>query len=229
MYSDNPLCLIVLSILKDTKESISLYALMKGIEKAGYSLVDNITGSRGADHSATVSSDGSGKSALSNELILFRKNFVVMNALYQIKKDLKGSGFNLYISSLSIVLVSEEHEEGLNLPALTEEDILSDEALSQYYLDWCNYDASNEGLVEELLSSFWNYFTKYDNLHNGEDKRSYALETLGLESSASWENIKQAYRTKIATSHPDKGGTSTQFIEIREAYQILSLMRRTNQ
>lgn len=229
MYSDNPLCLIVLSILKDTKESISLYTLMKSIEKAGYSLVNNNTGSKGADYSATISSVGSGKTAPSNELLLFRKNFVVMNALYQIKNDLNGSGFNLYISSLNIVLASEGQDCGLNLSVLTEEDRLTDEALSQYYLDWDHYSASNEGIVEDLLSSFWNYFTKYDNLHNGEDKRSYALKTLGLESSASWENIKQAYRIKIATSHPDKGGTSTQFIEIREAYQILNLMRRTNQ
>lgn len=229
MYSNNPLCLIVLSILKDTKESISLYDLMKSIEKAGYSLVDNNTGSKGAEVSATISSDGSGKTAPSYELLLFRKNFVVMNALYQIKKDLKGSGFSLYISSLSIVLASDKHDIGLNLPALAEEDRLTDEALSKYYLDWDHYNASNEGVVEDLLSSFWNYFTKYDNLHNGEDKRSYALKTLGLESSASWENIKQAYRTKIASSHPDKGGTSTQFIEIREAYQILTLIRRTNQ
>jgi DnaJ-class molecular chaperone len=46
---------------------------------------------------------------------------------------------------------------------------------------------------------------------------------LGLDKSASAEQIKKAYRKLAATHHPDKtGGDDSKFKEITEAYEILS-------
>ena len=229
MYSENPLCVVVLSILKETNEPVSLYSLMQRIEEAGYSLVNN--NEAGCDTAGNVDEENTDEvKPLSDSLRLFRKNFVVMNALYQIKKSLQDTGYKLSISSLSITLTEESSHKGQNL-ALDglDEDIRVDSALSDYYLDWGNYRASNQKLVDDLLGNFWKHFTKYNTFCADKDKRSYALKVLGVESDASWKNIKEAYRNKVAMYHPDKGGTSAQFIEIREAYQILNLMKRANQ
>ena len=52
-----------------------------------------------------------------------------------------------------------------------------------------------------------------------------ALEILGLTSSASADEIKRAYRSKVREWHPDKHSNSTEATEmtakIREAFEIL--------
>ena len=45
---------------------------------------------------------------------------------------------------------------------------------------------------------------------------------LGVDKSASQEEIKKAFRKKAHEHHPDKGGDEKKFSEISEAYQILS-------
>lgn len=44
---------------------------------------------------------------------------------------------------------------------------------------------------------------------------------LGVDKSASADEIKRAYRKKAHQHHPDKGGDSAKFKEINEAYQTL--------
>jgi molecular chaperone DnaJ len=47
-------------------------------------------------------------------------------------------------------------------------------------------------------------------------------ETLGVEKSASKEDIKKAFRKLAQKYHPDKGGDEAKFKEVTEAYAILS-------
>jgi len=197
MHSDNPLIFAILDILRNTQDSLSLYKLIKILEKSGYDLVN-------------CDSDES------NELTLYRKNFVVMNALYQLKSDLYETGLELFISSLKIELFSVSIDKEKELSVET-----TDEALSKYYLDWDNYHMIDEKGVEKLLDSFWNCFSEYEKNHHNNDKRLDSLQVLGLESSASWKDIQQTYRQLITVYHPDKGGDSLKFIKIREAYLIL--------
>lgn len=202
--NENPVALAIMSVLKNTDNVISLYDLIKHIEALGLYFFD-------LDEN------------LSNELLLFRKNFIVMNALYQIQSDIKHTGFILYISSLKILLYSDVPSQNeLSITDIHESKRV-DESLSEYYLNWDNYDSANQQSVDHLLNSFWKRFQNYNQFNSNQDKRSYALQILGVESSASWKDIQYAYRQKIASCHPDKGGTSHQFIEIREAFEFLKL------
>ncbi len=208
MYSENPLVLAVLSILKNNKTTLGLYDLMQLLEQQGYTLVDEAE-------------------TLTYELHMFRKNFVVMNALYQLQRDLRGSDYFLYISSLKIQLLEVTSSQNMSdVTALIdiEYDAVADQKVGDYYLDWSNFDEADQSTVEALLKDFWERYTEYQKNKNRMDKRLDALRILGLESSASWEDIQQSYRQKVAASHPDRGGSSHHFIEIREAYQALKFI-----
>lgn len=206
MSDINPLALIVFNILKNNNKALSLYELIKILEKSGYELIEK-------------------ESNESNDLTLFRKNFIVMNALYQLKIDLLDSDFELTVSPLKITLHTKSLDKGLGLPTESTDDILTAEALSEYYLNWDNYHLTNEQEVKELLDGFWSRFIDYNQGQNRYDKRLDSFQALGLKSSASWKDIQQTYRQLITVYHPDKGGNSLKFIKIREAYLILKLTK----
>jgi len=48
------------------------------------------------------------------------------------------------------------------------------------------------------------------------------FEILGVNSNASEEEIKKAYRSLAMKHHPDRGGDQNKFQEIQEAYSVLS-------
>jgi DnaJ-class molecular chaperone len=45
---------------------------------------------------------------------------------------------------------------------------------------------------------------------------------LGVETDASADDIKQAFKRKSKTSHPDQGGSPEEFDTLRKAYEILT-------
>lgn len=212
----NPLCLPVSELLEQSEQGLGLYDLLKGLEAVGFDLQQMVQ----ADTDVT----------LSNELLLFRKNFILMNALYEIQRDLQGSGYGLYITPLKILLyklhkeATEETADTTEISALSiSEAARSDQALSDYYLDWQHYADTDQAEVEQLLQGFWQRYRQYHAEPVNHDKRSCALSVLGLECSASWDDIQHAYRQKVACCHPDRGGKHQHFIEVREAYQYLKL------
>jgi curved DNA-binding protein len=54
-------------------------------------------------------------------------------------------------------------------------------------------------------------------------------ETLGIERSASADEIKKAYRRAASVHHPDKGGDTQQFQAVQQAYETLSDPQRRAQ
>lgn len=54
-------------------------------------------------------------------------------------------------------------------------------------------------------------------------------QTLGVERTATTEEIKRAYRKLASQHHPDKGGDKARFQEIQEAYDVLSDAQRRQQ
>lgn len=52
-------------------------------------------------------------------------------------------------------------------------------------------------------------------------EKSY-YEILGIPPSADVEEIKAAFRNLSMQHHPDQGGDADKFLEVRDAYKILS-------
>jgi len=142
------------------------------------------------------------------QLALFRKHFLIMNALYRLQDSLWEEGVGLRISALEICLipVGSVSRRQITDPAQAK--------LREYYQDWQNFDNKGEAYVQELLNSFW---TRY--LAN--DEKFTALKMLELDEQADWSMVRDSYRRLVNEHHPDKGGDQKRFIEIREAFEIL--------
>ncbi len=150
------------------------------------------------------------------DLRLFRKHFLVMNALYTLHEELLCEGFYLQISALHIQLQKIPE-------AQSDVHSLSNDAgfarLSDYYRNWDNFKQTSGEDVSNLLQQFWRRFL-------AEDEKSQALSCLQLSATADWSEIQYKYRQLCQQHHPDKGGNSLYFIEIREAYDNLKTLYR---
>lgn len=142
------------------------------------------------------------------QLGLFKKNFLVMNALFELQGYLFDDGLYLEISTLNIRLLPQQAAHGR---ALAEG---SQGGLKAYYLDWSNYTDTSLEEVEALLEHFLRASAS-------PDRRRRALAVLELEPAASREMIQRQYRRLVARHHPDRGGDPQRFIAIRGAWELL--------
>lgn len=143
------------------------------------------------------------------QLALFRLNWMMMNALYQLQLDLLEENLLLNISTLEIFLESIESSQ-----VSAQEKQLQTLALRDYYLNWDNFSDTTVEEVQSILDGLWQDYVS-------SDQRSNAFEVLGLEGYADAKTIRQAYRKLAKKHHPDKGGDAEQFMRIRSAYEIL--------
>lgn len=188
---DNPLIQPILSILEACDKGISEFELLRQLE-----------------------SDAPIFDELGNDpdLKLFRKHFLIMNALYQLQQKLwQEDEVRLYISPLQIHLeAATQIEESQS----SEVEDGVEAKLAAYYLDWNEYDNTDAEDVSALLKGF------YSKLFNHEDTEK-ALKLLGIKENASKSEIKRAYRLLVRNAHPDKGGNTKKFIKLRKAYEHL--------
>lgn len=141
-------------------------------------------------------------------LQLFRVNFLIMNALYQLQAELYEEGWWLVISTLDIRLEplvgSSEASHGFALG----------ENLRSYYLDWQVFWQTDRAEVEALLNRFWRAY-------DGEGHKAEALALFELNEGASQEAIRRRWRELALQHHPDRGGNAETFIRIRWAWEVL--------
>ncbi len=106
-----------------------------------------------------------------SEQNLFKQNFLVMNALFNLQTDAKTIGYTVVIDSINIQLIRSQENQ------------LSDNnaALANYYLDFSNIVISTEE-IKSLLDSFWHNYTAHNHfeLHDV----SGAFKVLGLPNNA---------------------------------------------
>ncbi|HHQ4528174.1 TPA: DNA-J related domain-containing protein [Aeromonas hydrophila] len=141
------------------------------------------------------------------QLQLFRLNFLIMNALYQLQAELHGEGWWLVISTLDIRLEPLATREGASALA-------QGEALRSYYLDWQVFWQTDREEVEALLGSFWRACER-------DEHRAEALTLFALPTEAGPDAIRRRWRELALQHHPDRGGDADTFIRLRWAWEHL--------
>ncbi len=144
---------------------------------------------------------------------LFKRNFLIMNALYQLQEILYPEQW-LQVEAMDIALLPGRYAMG---QAIDVNDPLRD-----YYLQWNNYDAQ-EGEVKRLLNEFW---SRYRQFIGGQDvgniDRIKALQLFQLGEDASDKDIRRRWRQLALRWHPDRAnGDSRRFRILCEAWNIL--------
>jgi len=148
------------------------------------------------------------KDALSDNLMLFRANFLVMHCLYRLQQrwGADDTGY-LEVSALKVQLRTTAKDSS-KIHNVAEHDVMA-----EYYLDLNNIETDSDA-VEALLNEFWQRMVKPEQLDAD-------LAILELNPPVSSQQLKQQYRRLAREHHPDKGGDGVRFREISSAYQRL--------
>ncbi|PFG58235.1 DnaJ-like protein [Vibrio sp. ES.051] len=144
---------------------------------------------------------------------LFKRNFLVMNALFQLQESLYPDCW-LQVEAMNIKLMSA-------LEAARRVVDIHD-PLREYYLDWNNYEA-NEEEVRRLLNEFW---TTYQKFMGGSTvsriDKTKALALFELNTDATPTVIRKQWRKLALRWHPDReNGDAEQFRILCEAWNVL--------
>lgn len=153
-------------------------------------------------------------------LSLFQTHFMVMNALYRLRRNLEDAQQgSLAISAVAIVYTPTELNAGHHNNSHNSQHRniqLRDGRcqLEAYYLSWENLASASTASVDELLNSFWRRYTI-------QDDRLHALQLMELQEPVTLTEIKHRYRQKAMAWHPDRGGCDAQLAKLNEAMEVL--------
>lgn len=189
---DNPLIWPLLSLLQSSEQSWKVHHLAQTLRQQG--LLHDLDESPDKD--------------------LFKRNFLLMNALYELQEMLLPQQW-LQVQAMEIKLLSVA-------PADIELELARDIALREYYFNWDNYDTC-ANVVREMLQSFWNRYQDYIGM--GQEPSMHkvkALQILGLDVGASNREVRRQWKKLALKWHPDRpNGDATKFRLICEAWQSL--------
>lgn len=147
---------------------------------------------------------------------LFKRNFLIMNALYQLQETLYPEQF-LQVEAMNIALLSSR---GMQQGRSIEEY----DPLREYYTDWANYEAE-QGEIRRLLDEFWSRYRDFvgsDHTKFGNVSRDKALRVFDLHYDATDSEIRKRWRKLALKWHPDRqNGDSEQFRLVCEAWHVL--------
>ncbi|HDM8138651.1 TPA: DnaJ domain-containing protein [Vibrio harveyi] len=190
-YMENPLLWPILDILRKQPSNWKVHTLAHELSQKGY--IQQLDESLDKD--------------------LFKRNFLLMNALYQLQETLYPDGW-LQVEAMNIVLMSaieaSRHSVDTNDP------------LREYYLDWKNYEA-DEGEVRRLLNDFWSRYQRYIGGNVSDDlDRSKALHLFELDADATRTEIRRQWRKLALRWHPDReNGNADRFRVLCNAWNVL--------
>ncbi len=149
----------------------------------------------------------------SPEKDLFKRNFLIMNALYQLQETLYPENW-LQVQAMDIVLMPQSEVFG--------HEVDHGDPLRDYYLDWLNYEAE-EGEVKRLLNEFWTRYREFvGSIDVSNMDRNKALSLFELPVDASQTEIRKTWRKLALKWHPDReNGNSDRFRVLCEAWHVL--------
>ena len=147
---------------------------------------------------------------------LFKRNFLIMNALYQLQETLCPERW-LQVEAMDIALFS-------NFRNGSQWVIDLQDPLREYYTQWSNYEAE-EGEIKRLLNEFWTRYRDYVGQQSQSTStldRVKALRLFELVEGASDREIRKKWRKLALKWHPDRqSGNTVQFRLVCEAWHVL--------
>jgi hypothetical protein len=144
---------------------------------------------------------------------LYKKNFLIMNALYQLQETLHPDGW-LQVQAMDIELMNGRYHGSSH--SIDHQDPLRD-----YYINWVNYEA-DEGEVKRLLNEFWTRYRKFVGGDELDMDRSRALNLFELPIDATHHEIRKRWRQLALRWHPDRDeGNTAKFQTLCEAWHVL--------
>lgn len=188
---DNPLIWPLLTVLQASNQSWKIHHLATELQTQG--LIHQLDENPGND--------------------LFKRNFLLMNALFELQEILLPKQW-LQVKAMEIQIFRL-------VPSNVNLLIMQDTSLCEYYLDWNNYDTS-ENVVRELLEAFWSNYKSYIGLNINLMNKGNALRVFELDESATARDIRKQWRRLALKWHPDRpDGDAARFREVCEAWQSL--------
>ncbi|MCL9776637.1 DNA-J related domain-containing protein [Vibrio methylphosphonaticus] len=142
---------------------------------------------------------------------LFKRNFLLMNALYQLQAMLVPEKW-LNVEAMSIELMPFD---------AVNHGISPSDPLREYYLDWSHYEADALE-VKRLLNEFWERYQSHVGAKDVTMSQKKAYDFFNLDESATLNEIRQAWRRCALKWHPDRdGGDAEQFKLACQAWSLL--------
>lgn len=150
---------------------------------------------------------------LNDPLSLFRSHFVLFNALYQLREQLRATQqFDLQISALMIRIQAYSgttHSQSTG--------VQNSDPLRAYYLDLNHLQETDRSAAQALL------YGTLDRL-NPPAPVQEALIELGIDQplhTLSEQDLRQHYRQLVSRHHPDRGGCTQRLQRINQAMDIV--------
>lgn len=190
-YMENPLLWPILEVLRKQPSGWKVHTLSSHLDGLGFIPILDA----------------------SSEKDLFKRNFLIMNALYQLQETLYPDNW-LQVEAMNIVLMPSYQVAGHHID--------HQDPLRDYYTQWINYEAE-EGEVKRLLNEFWTRYREFVGSTNGKDMdRAKALSLFKLPHDATRSEIRKTWRKLALKWHPDReSGNSDQFRVLCEAWHVL--------
>jgi mannose-6-phosphate isomerase-like protein (cupin superfamily) len=139
---------------------------------------------------------------------LFQEHFQLFHLLYRLRDRCHAEArARIEINPLCIRALPYQ-AAGSDLPGHTD-------PLRAYYLDPANLGGTSGADVDGMLGRFWVRM-------QGLEQRGEALQVLGLEVDADFEQARERYRRLAMEHHPDRGGDTRRLQEINAAMEVLA-------
>lgn len=188
---ENPLVWPILALIEASEESSQIHHLAIELQKNG--LLEKLDKDPNKD--------------------LFKRNFLLMNALYQLQEILLPAQW-LQVEAMNIQL--SEY-----LPENIERALGQTSALRSYYLDWQNFETNSDD-IEAMLTGFWQRYHQTISPSISTIDKSNALQIFGLGTQATQQQIRKKWRRLALELHPDRAtGDKDKFLKACEAWQVL--------
>ena len=143
---------------------------------------------------------------------LFKRNFLIMNALYQLQQQIMPKQ-QLLISGLQIQFIT----------TASNTLIKNTDPLRDYYLDWQNFETSSAE-IDTLLTQFWQRFTKHSKSAQiiDLDTHKQLLIKWQLSQQSTLKEVQKRWRQLALQCHPDKAvGNAEKFKQLKCEYEQL--------